>query len=129
MRWPSTSVVLGFGFLAALMPRADAAPDNARGMALMGGRVLADGSLPYGSGIVANFWLGGGDYRLEFDRDVTQCIFSVTPESSSNLASAKVGYHYIPSLFLPTRVDVQLRDRASGSPNAGAFFLLVFCPK
>ena len=56
-----------------------AAPDNGHGVAILGARVDADGTLLSGSGVAGVTKVGTGVYRIDFNREVTQCMFSVTP--------------------------------------------------
>jgi hypothetical protein len=66
------------GGLLAVPHDSRAAADNTLGMALMAARVDADGTLLAGSGVTGVIYLGGGQYEIDFDRDVSKCFYSVT---------------------------------------------------
>ena len=124
MNWPRAVVGLGLGFLAALMPRAHAAPDNTRGMALMGAYIGSDGAFRSGSGVIANYKLATGDYQVLFDRNISECIVSATPVSLGDRRSATV---YVPP-GNPASVEVVTWDSA-GAVSDTPFYLFVFCSK
>lgn len=112
------------GLLAAPAPRAQAAADNTRGMALMAAKINPDGAFAYGSGVVANYKFQGGPgrYSVEFDRFVDECFYSVTPATLARSAVAE------PVVNFANRVSVTLRDGA-GAYVDDAFYLTVFCHK
>lgn len=63
----------------AFLRIASAAPDNGNGVAILSARVDADGTLLSGSGVTGVTKVGTGTYQVDFDREVTECMFSVTP--------------------------------------------------
>lgn len=109
--------------LDGLLPRAaQAAPDNTLGMAHMAAYISAGGSLLQGSGATDSTRQAAGIYRIDFDRNVTECFPSVTLRGDWVRALAQT------STSDPTAVFVWLVNQDTNSADA-SFYLTVFCSK
>lgn len=107
------------GFLVALFTSPlRAAPDNTNGMALMGAFVSSGGSLVKASGATGVVFVDTGQYQVVFDRNVSECFYSVTTVNNNVTASAVQE--------APQVVQVLISE---GPPTSSAFYLIVFCPR
>jgi hypothetical protein len=85
--------------------------------------VKANGDLVRGSHVVATGNLGTGAYRVQFDRDVSKCAYSLLVES----LNAGLGVVAPPAALPdPNSVVVGTADLASGITNR-PFHLIVIC--
>lgn len=96
-------------------------PDGSLGMAILGARVNIDASLIVAAGATSALHLEKGAYEVDFNRNVSSCIYSV-------------------SSFFPTKTTVEVEPRAnnvngvfiqftdlSGAAIDAYFYLTVFC--
>jgi hypothetical protein len=97
--------------------------DDGLGMAVMGARIDGDGTLLSGSGVTNVNHVGTGQYEVDFDRDVSSCVFAVTPAdlrlpeaqtaaSANGVAVGLVGQSGISLVFADDQFD-----------------LILYCPK
>lgn len=125
MRAHSSSAVVLAAFASAVVTSwpVAAAPDNTLGVALMSARVDSDGTTLASSGATGVTHPGGGQYVVEFDRDVASCIYSVKP--FNNLRGASV----LPAAASGSAVAVTIWGISgiSFAPTDGEFDLIVYC--
>jgi hypothetical protein len=86
-------------------------------------RVLADGTLDRNEGATVGQRINAGNYRVEFTRDVSACIFQVTPENVSQSLTA----HADIDATNAQRVFVSLRNGADAVRTDGNFQVAAFC--
>jgi hypothetical protein len=110
--------VFGLASLVAAAPQVHAAPDNTRGMALLGAYVDALGNLVSGSGVVAAARNSTGSYQVDFDRDIFDCFVTATPAMPVRLYVSKAN----------NIVAVSSHDSAGAFSDA-VFNLIVFCAR
>ena len=116
----------------AAYPEANAPPPGAPpappaevgdlGMAIMSARVNSDGSLAAGEGATSSSLISAfpGAYQVDFGRDVTRCVYSVTPFFDARpFAEPRSG--------APNAVFVQTNAYNSTSGQNTPFYLLVYC--
>ena len=77
----------GAGVRPVVKPQAvgpQAAPDNGLGMAQLGAFINGDGTVGFGAGVTGALRFSAGVYEIQFNRNITQCIYSANSASASN---------------------------------------------
>lgn len=110
-------------------PAAAAAPsatgDNNLGMALLGAQVSATGAVNVGVGATGASQISSapGNYEVDFNRDVSKCLYSATPFS----------YGYIATTVQPRSGNANgvflIMQTPSGTAANASFYLTVYCAK
>jgi hypothetical protein len=102
------------------------APDGTLGMALLSAEILSDGTVNRGSGVVSAVRENVGTYRVQFDRNVTQCVYVGSLSDEAN-GFGETGYI---GLALdggsPTGIYVETRNVTPAKADFD-FALIVFC--
>jgi hypothetical protein len=78
------------------------------------------GTLIHGSRVTASISLGTGNYEVDFDRDVSNCAYSLTSFDAAVFGFAE------PRVFNAQGVFVEFTNTSNTATNAG-FYLIVDC--
>jgi len=110
--------------LVGLSTRAFGAPDDGLGMGVMGARIDSDGTILSTSGVTGVTRIGNGQYRVDFDRDVSQCFYSV------NLFSLRAS-SVQPTVSVANSVTATVwgLSGVSFAPEDGQFYIIAYCAK
>ncbi|MFD1703659.1 hypothetical protein ACFSCV_11670 [Methylopila henanensis] len=125
--------------LQAAEPNLNTPPPGARaqpnvdpgdlGTALMSAAINADGTIARGEGVIATGTqrFSAGTYEVGFDRDITQCAYSVTVGESSIGSATPAVVGVTRRSGNPKGVFIQIRNPPDEANEDRDFFVLVFC--
>ena len=104
-------------------PGAKAAPDytttgQGLGMAILGAEIASDASIITGIGVTSSSHISTGQYEVDFNRDVSKCIYNITPFNystslhaqprSTNVNGVFIAATYFTSNFMDTQFYISV---------------------
>lgn len=115
-------------FKPFVSPSASPSPDGTLGMAILSAVVNSDATIARGAGTTGSIHLGTGLYEVDFNRDVSACMYDVTVGTTSDGSTTGVATDATRAGNV-SGVFVETFDATGGATNDKSFHLVVFCAK
>ena len=116
----ATATAIGLASLTTWA--AAAAPDGNIGPTLLGAQVSSTATINFGAGATGALKIGTGTYEVQFERDVTQCIYTASAFAGNVATTVE------PRSGNPNGVFLVIKN-LTGTNTDDTFYLSVFCPK
>jgi hypothetical protein len=120
------AATIGLLFYWILLVSSHAAIDDKLGFALMSAVVATDGTLGRNSGAASAAKTAGGTYTVQFDRDVTDCVYAASLGDIST-GLPPVGTALVSRSGTDSATVFVETVNPAGTLTDASFHLIVFC--